>query len=565
MPRRPLSIALACVWLLAVNSLQGQALSQAPPKQTKKAAPAKPKAAAPAPAPATAAPEPVAPPSDVRMVSTYTQGAQVFQSTTSIKGGRQRVEFPGMVTIRQCDLQRSIMLSPTAKRYRIQADAAAAPASQPVGPAASPASPNAGPGGQPRGGVVTITTSLTDTLERQQMLGLEARRVKTVITKQSDGAACDKTPMRTEIDAWYVDLPKAALSCSKASVQQEQPPAAGECHDRVESRVVGDVSLGFPVKSVTTNVTGESTRQETTTTSVEVTRLDITTLDAALFDIPSDYAVASSSMELMPAIAGGASLEEAMFGSTADGTSQAAPKKAGTIRIGVLEPVNKSTRTLNTRTLRQDLVGKFSKAPYEALPLSGSSAAAIQADASRLACDYILLGEITEVKASKPGKMSGFLKSAGGAPASASKDVYDVKANYRVYASDATTAPRAAGDVKASSGGGFSVGSALKMASFAGQMYTGVGMMRAMSGGGFGGLGMAVDPMSAIASTGGFGAMGRNYFDPRAMAMSSAMGSMSMGLGGRGPDPSDGEVYQTVSEAFDNLAKAATAKMTPRK
>jgi hypothetical protein len=270
-------------------------------------------------------------------------------------------------------------------------------------------------------------------------------------------------------------------------------------------------------------------------------------------------------MELMPSVAGGASLEEAMFGSTADGTSQAAPKKAGTIRIGVLEPVNKSARTLNTRTLRQDLVGKFSKAPYEALPLSGSSAAAIQADASRLACDYILLGEITEVKASKPGKMSGFLKSAGGAPTNASKDVYDVKANYRVYASDATATPRAAGDVKASSGGGFSVGSALKMASFAGQMYTGVGMMRAMSGGGFGGLGMAVDPMSAIASTGGFGAMSRNYFDPRAMAMSSAMGSMSMGLGGRGTDPSDGEVYQIVSEAFDNLAKAATAKIATGK
>jgi hypothetical protein len=254
-----------------------------------------------------------------------------------------------------------------------------------------------------------------------------------------------------------------------------------------------------------------------------------------------------------------------MFGSTADGTSKAAAKKPGVTRIGVLEPVNKTTRTLNTRTLRQDLVGKFSKAPYEALPLSGSSAAAIEADAARLECDYILLGEIIELKASKPGKIGGFLKAAtaaGAAPNTPPKDTYEVKASYRMYASGATSAPRASGDVKASSGEGFSLGSALKVASFAGQMYMGFGMMRAMRGG----FGMGLDPMSALA-TGGFGPIGRSYFDPRALAMSSAMTSMARGTasGDAPADPSDNDVYQTVSEAFDNMAKAATAKLSPRK
>ena len=86
-------------------------------------------------------------------------------------------------------------------------------------------------------------------------------------------------------------------------------------------RVVGDVSLGFPVKTVITTTTGEANKQETSTSTVEVTALEVTRLDAALFEIPSDYAVASSSMELVPSVAGGASLEEALFGSTADGTS----------------------------------------------------------------------------------------------------------------------------------------------------------------------------------------------------------------------------------------------------
>lgn len=565
MSRQSVFLTLGCVCLLATGALQGQTPSQTQPKpaQTRPRTPAKPaapvKSATPAPAAPAPAPEP--PASDVRVVTTYTQGAQVFQNTTCIKGGRQRVEFPGMVSINQCDLNRTIMLNPAAKKYRVEGEsAAAAPAPQPAMPTGQP----------PRGGVVTLTTTLTDTLERQTMFGLEARHIKTIITKQSDAGACDKTAMRTEIDGWYVDLPKAATSCAKPSAApQEAPQGSGECRDRVESRVNGDVSLGFPVKAVTTTTLGEGDKQETTTNSVEVTSLEITRLDASLFDIPSDYSAAASSMELMPSVAKGASLEEAMFGSTADGTSQAAPKKPGTIRIGVLEPVNKSARTLNTRVLRQELVGKFSKAPYEALPLSGSSAAAIEADATRLACDYILLGEITEVKASKPGKFGGLMKAAtggGGAPGAPPKDVYDVKATYRMYAPGATTSPRATGDVKASSGQGFTLGSALKMASFAGQMYMGFGMMRAMRGG----FGMGLDPMSALSSTPGFGAIGRSYFDPRAMAMSSAMSSMSMGMGmmggdGATADPSDGDVYETVSEAFDNIAKAATAKLAPRK
>ena len=41
---------------------------------------------------------------------------------------------------------------------------------------------------------------------------------------------------------------------------------------------------------------------------------------------------------------------------------------------------------------------------------------------------------------------------------------------------------------------------------------------------------------------------------------------MAGGLGrGATADPSDGEVYQTVSEAFDNIVKSATEKLAPHK
>ena len=103
-------------------------------------------------------------------------------------------------------------------------------------------------------------------------------------------------------------------------------PAAGTCRDRFETRVVGDVSMGFPVKTTTTTTTGEGDKQETETRVAEVTGLEITRLEQALFDVPADYTEARSGAELMPAFAAGGSLEDALFGSTAEGTSQAAPK-----------------------------------------------------------------------------------------------------------------------------------------------------------------------------------------------------------------------------------------------
>ena len=165
------------------------------------------------------------------------------------------------------------------------------------------------------------------------------------------------------------------------------------------------------------------------------------------------------------------------------------------------------------------------------MPLAGSSAADIDADAARLQCDYILLAELNEVKTSKPGKIGGMLKAAsGGGP---SKDVQNVKATYRLYAAGATASPRASGDVKVTSGG-FGVGSALKMAAFVGQMYSGIGMMRMMRGSG---LGMAgLDPISAILSSTGLGSKGFGYSDPRSMAMNAAFSSIASGLGGGGLD-----------------------------
>ena len=88
-----------------------------------------------------------------------------------------------------------------------------------------------------------------------------------------------------------MDLPKTAASCGRASAAapDSPQPAAEACQDRTETRVVGDVTLGFPVKTVTTNVSGEGGKQESSSTTAEVTALEITRLDPALFDVPADF------------------------------------------------------------------------------------------------------------------------------------------------------------------------------------------------------------------------------------------------------------------------------------
>ena len=278
--------------------------SQAKPAQrpaTKKPAPAKPAPAA-TPAPKPEPPPPPPPPPGVKMTTAYTQGAQVSQNTTYLQGARQRVEFPGVVTLDQCDLKRSLMLNTAAKRYRVQPypepKPAAAPAAAPDPMAAQLAQMQMmgqGPGQKPRGGVVTMTTTLTDTLERQTMFGLEARRIKTIVIKQSSPSACDKSPLKIEMDAWYVDLPEQS-ACARPT-EAAAPPAAVDpaaCTDTFETRVVGDVKLGFPIKVTTTTTTGEGNKIESSTSTQEVTALEITRLERALFEVPADFVEANS-------------------------------------------------------------------------------------------------------------------------------------------------------------------------------------------------------------------------------------------------------------------------------
>src|SRR5258707_933944 len=86
----------------------------------------------------------------------------------------------------------------------------------PAAPAASSAAASStAAAAAPKGGVISETVTLTDTGERKQMFGLEARHIKTAIVRQPGENACESKTTRVETDGWYADLP-AHSTCAAA-------------------------------------------------------------------------------------------------------------------------------------------------------------------------------------------------------------------------------------------------------------------------------------------------------------------------------------------------------------
>jgi hypothetical protein len=557
--------------VLAVLALNAGLLAQTPSKPAPKKKPA-PKAASAAAAP-TKAPEPPPPPppTDVRLHTSITTGAQVSENTTLIQGPRQRVEFPGMTVLSQCDLGQTLQINDQSKHYIVQKHQTAEP------PPPSPADQQQAMMQQqmemqrqamqgkkpqpPKGGVVTYTTTLTDTGETKEFFGRPARHVKSVAVGESSENACQKVKTRIDVDAWYLDVPPTMAGCTPRAEVKPQPAApADACTDRLETKTIGDAKLGFPVLSTTTTVTGEGPDAKSTTVKIEVDKLEVTRLDKSLFDVPSGYTEVSSYSELVPSMAQGDSLADALLGSVKNGTRSVKPKDAGTVRIGVPEPSNKSQRDLSTRQLQDELVGNFSKAPYEAVPIYGATPEELQKDAQSKECDHVLVTTIDEAKTSHPSKAGGMLKmvSSGEPP----KDTHEVKLDYKLFDVNAPDKPEAsANNVKTSSGGGFGFKSALHLAMFAGQMYMGFGMNRMLMGQMGGALGA-----SALMGGGGMG-----MFNPTMGAMNMVMSGASqmamqgMAGGAGGGDmaqaQSDQQFRQTMSKALDNVSDVVTSTL----
>jgi len=394
-------------------------------------------------------------------------GNVVSSSETSIKGARTRDvnQGPGgaMVTLRQCDLKRTVTLNDQAQSYLVvndpQDDAAARAAALVTG---APV-----PEQKKTGGHIEITSSITDTGERKQMFGLNARHLKTKVVEKSSDDACSKVDQTFEVDGWYADLGKENASCGASMAP---PVRQGQgCQDAVVEHHSGSGKPGYPLVQ---NVTMHNPDGSSMVVSINVTELSKQPLDAALFDVPASYKQVNTFAELqgLPQIpqgvpqpqaagqsfappgqpggsygagAAGAAMSQQMMsqyagqaggmgnmaammhpgGGNQPGSAPIAapqalgPKAPGKIRIGVAPPdaqvgQGSSAQADYSTPIRNAMILLMNGPAVEIAALDSRVPMQLQAEAAQKQCDYILMSSVA-VKHPQSGGFGKFMKMGG--------------------------------------------------------------------------------------------------------------------------------------------------------
>src|ERR1019366_6999137 len=160
---------------------------------------------------------------------------------------------------------------------------------------------------------------------------------------------------------------------------------------------------------------------------------------------------------------------------------------------------------------------------------------------------------IAEVKTSKPNKVGGALRRVSG-DANAATELEAARVDYKLYTVGDQSKPKMTATVKASSGGGFTVGSALRVAAFAGQMYMTMGM-------GVGMMGM-MGPASGLGGLGGLGGGMAGMMSPGTAAMSIMTRGRGVpgGTAGAG-DSGNNKATETVQDALSKAGKQVAEEL----
>jgi hypothetical protein len=242
---------------------------------------------------------------DLHIKKNITVAGNVVSSTeTSIKGARIRdvnqTPAGNTITLRQCDLKRTVTINEQAQSYYVANDPQDAAAARAAALATGAPIP------ETTGGKIEITSTFTDTGERKTMFGYPARHLKIKMTEAASEKACSQVHQSFDIDGWYADVDKELVGCN-----QFAPPVhiAQGCQDSIEEHHSGNGKPGYPL-SQTISMPGPD---GPTTVTIAVSELSKQALDKALFEVPDGYHQVASLAELhgvpqmaQPAVAQGA-------------------------------------------------------------------------------------------------------------------------------------------------------------------------------------------------------------------------------------------------------------------
>lgn len=265
---------------------------------------------------------------DLHIKKNVTVNGYVVSTTdTSIKGARSREVSqgpagPATVTLRQCDLHRTVTLNDQDQTYLSQEDPIAAPAN-PTGSAQANSDDN--------GGRIDLNATYTDTGERKTLFGYQARHIKARIAEESSANACTKIHQTIEIDGWYADLGKEATTCALVA-----PPVttAQGCNDKIVEHHTGS-KPAYPL-SQTFSVPGPDGKPASVSTSVsEIVKQK---LEPELFEVPKNYRQVSSMAELKGVNPSATPAAQGMPQPASQAGSQAGTL-AATVKQGMLNPM----------------------------------------------------------------------------------------------------------------------------------------------------------------------------------------------------------------------------------
>jgi hypothetical protein len=370
---------------------------------------------------------------DFKITFKQTVSGQSMQSTTMIKGQRERSETSvstgaytmNTISITQCDMRRTIQINDRARKYLIAPmdDGTSSGSTSTVAPrTGAPAT---------RGGVVTMTVNTVDTGERKEVMGFTARHLKRTTIMESSADACTQQKMKIETDGWYINL-EYGLSCpANRSSYSGGATSAGGCRDRYVYKTTGPANIGYPLQETTTMYGPDGS--VTMTMTKEVIEISRQPLEAALFDIPAGYTQAKDQQEMYST----PSINE-MTGSspqsnrTEAGNQSQPSTPAAKIRVGVVQLNNKTKTSASTDSLQQQLVAALTAQGVDAVALNAISPSEAVAEAQAKQVSYILYTDIATLKSPSTGKKIGGLFGRATGVGSADAGKAEAKLDFRL-------------------------------------------------------------------------------------------------------------------------------------
>jgi hypothetical protein len=357
---------------------------------------------------------------DVKIKTKQTSSGQTSENTTYIKGKRQRSEMGNgmLVSITQCDLGRDLQLAPQTKSYTVSyyTDANGNPTGPVTQGASAPVT---------KGGIVTVTTTIKDTGERKQMFGYTARHIIQTMEMESSADACFPQKNKMEMDMWVIDA-EFGLACTQNNTYRSYGGGKnGGCQDKYVSKTIGTGKSGYPLYQKMTSF--DQSGKEQFSMVQEVVELSKTTLDAGLFEVPADYRevkdasllyaaapissspssnARSDSSSMIPDVSSSnssSSLNSSIKTAAQQPTTNTVgPKKAGTVRVGVITKTGAVGEGIAPADLAKAVENTFGQSvkgtKVEIVPIEAKLPAAQAQEATQKECDYLMLATASHKK-----------------------------------------------------------------------------------------------------------------------------------------------------------------------